>query len=191
MHPEPNLDHPGDTNDDALPADERPSKSARKRDMHALQALGEALVALPAARRARLVLPEALGDAVDEYLRTRSHEGRRRQMQFIGKLMRQVDPEPIARAVAEAKLGQAADSLALHEAEAWRERLLAPGDALTEWLTAHPGSDAQQLRSLIRAARKAAEAPPPPGTPPGVKLRASKTHRELFQWLRGHLNTPT
>lgn len=185
MQAEPTLD---DSDDAASSAGERPSKSARKRDMHALQALGEALVAMPASRRERLVLPENLGDAVDEYLRTRSHEGRRRQMQYIGKLMRQVDPEPIAQAVAEAKLGQAADSLALHEAEAWRERLLAPGDALTEWMAAHPGSDAQQLRSLIRAARKAAEAPPPPGTPPGVKLRASKAHRDLFQWLHGHLS---
>ncbi|MFN3417212.1 MAG: ribosome biogenesis factor YjgA [Caldimonas sp.] len=177
--PLPPRRHPDDP--DTVPADERPSKTRLKQLMHELQALGEELVQLPDSRFERLALPESLVNAVQEYKRTRSHEGRRRQMQYIGKLMRQIDPEPVREAVAEMKLGRALDSLALHEAERWRSELLADDEALTRWMADHPASDAQQLRSLIRAARKDAAATP--------DQRSARAYRELFQYLKARLAT--
>ena len=175
MPASPRPPHPAD----ASPIDERPSKTRLKQAMHELQALGEDLVRLPDSRFERLELPESLVTAVQEYKRTRSHEGRRRQMQYIGKLMRQIDPEPVREAVAEMKLGRALDSLALHQAEQWRTELLADDEALTRWMAEHPDSDAQQLRSLIRTARKDAAATP--------EQRSGRAYRELFQYLKGHL----
>ena len=116
---------PPEPEDDADDDAGRPSKSALKRQMHSLQSLGQELSELSASRVAKLNLPESLQDALAEYRRTRSHEGRRRQLQFIGKLMRQTDEAPIREAVAAAKLGSAKETLALHEAERWREELLA------------------------------------------------------------------
>ena len=171
---------PGD--DDEVPRllPERPSKSALKRQMHDLQALGQELSELPASRVAKLDLPEALLDALAEYRRTRSHEGRRRQLQFIGKLMRQADETPIREAVAAYKLGSAQETLALHEAERWREELLASDDAVTRWLNRFPETDAQQLRSLVRSARKDAKAEAP-------EQRRGRSYRELFQQVKAAL----
>lgn len=160
--------------------DERPSKSALKRQMHDVQQLGEALTELPASRIATLDLPESLLDALAEYRRTRSFEGRRRQLQFIGKLMRQVDPEPVREAVAAAKLGSAKETLALHEAERWREELLASDDAITRWINAHPDTEPQPLRSLVRAARKDLQAEAP-------EARRGRPYRELFQLIKNGL----
>jgi ribosome-associated protein len=158
-------------------ADERPSKSELKRQMHDLQALGQALLELPANRSAALDLSEGLRDALDEYHRTRSFEGRRRQIQYIGKMMRYNDPEPIREAVAAYKLGSAKESLALHEAERWREELLASDDAVTRWMNDFPQTDAQQLRNLLRSARKDALAE-------AVDKRHGKSYRELFQLVK-------
>jgi ribosome-associated protein len=160
----------------------RPSKTQLKKAMHDLQQLGEGLVSLNEDRLLALAMPDALLAAVREYRRTRSHEGRRRQMQYIGKLMRQVDAEPIREAVAASKLGGARDALALHEAEHWRSELMADDAALTAWMTKNPGSDLQQLRSLIRAARKDAAAPEHAGAAP----RKGRAYRELFQFVRDH-----
>ena len=160
----------------------RPSKSALKRQSHDLQALGVALGELPASRLQALALPEALSDALAEYRRIRSHEGRRRQLQFIGKLMRQVDPAPLREAVDDFRLGGARDALALHQAERWREELLADDDALTRWLAEHPDTDAQQLRSLVRAARKDAK----PDLATGA-VRHGRAYRELFQLVKAAL----
>jgi ribosome-associated protein len=154
----------------------RPSKTQLKKAMHELQDLGEALLALPDDRVAALSLPEALLSALQEYKRTRSHEGRRRQLQYIGKQMRRTDPEPIRQAVAAMQLGQAKDALALHEAEAWRTRMLASDDELTAWTAQFPATDLQRLRSLIRAARKDAAAVP--------EQRSGRTYRELFQFIK-------
>jgi ribosome-associated protein len=158
------------------PLAERPSKTRRKQDSHDLQVLGAALVELPESRLALLPLGEPLLEAVHAYKRTRSHEGRRRQMQYIGKLMRAVDSEPIRQAVAEAQLGSARDSLALHLAERWRAELIASDDAMTRWIAKHPQSDVQQLRSLVRAARKDAAAQ--------TELRSGRAYRELFQFIK-------
>jgi ribosome-associated protein len=155
---------------------DRPSKTQLKKEMHELQELGEALVALPDNRVVDLPISEGLRDAVAEYKRTRSFEGKRRQMQYIGKLMRKNDVEPIREAVAAMQLGRAKDSLALHETERWRVELIASDDALTRWTAEHPGSDLQQLRSLIRAARKDAAAAP--------EQRSGRAYRELFQLIK-------
>lgn len=162
--------------DDGAPAAERPSKTQRKKASHALQDLGEALVALPEDRIAALDLPESLRDALAEYRRTRSHEARRRQMQYIGKLMRGVDPEPIRQAVDDMRLGRAKDALALHETERWRAELIAADGAVTDFLHRHPGVDAQQLRALVRNARKDAALSP--------EQRSGRAYRELFQFIR-------
>jgi ribosome-associated protein len=157
---------------------DRPSKTQLKKDAHELQDLGAALVALPDDRLQGLAVSEGLLDAVKQYKKTRTHEGRRRQMQYIGKLMRRNDVEPIREAVTAMQLGHAKDSLALHEAERWRAELIASDDALTRWVAHHPQSDLQQLRSLIRAARKDAALVP--------EQRSSRAYRELFQYIKLH-----
>jgi ribosome-associated protein len=134
------------------------------------------VVALPDDRLDGLAIDETLRDAIREYKRTRSHEGRRRQMQYIGKLMRRTDPEPLREAVAALALGRARDALALHEAERWRNELIEGDAALTRWTAEHPDSDLQQLRSLIRAARKDAAAVP--------EQRSGRAYRELFKFIR-------
>jgi ribosome-associated protein len=158
------------------PLDDRPSKTRLKQDSHALQQLGEALAELPEQRLLGLALPEPLLHAVQEYKRTRSFEGRRRQMQYIGKLMRGADVEPIRQAVSDVQLGRAKDSLALHQAERWRAELIAGDDALTRWAGEHAGTDVQQLRSLVRAARKDAAGSP--------EQRNGRAYRELFQFIK-------
>jgi ribosome-associated protein len=157
---------------------DRPSKTQLKKDSHELQSLGEALVALPDNRVVDLPISDSLRDAVAQYKTTKTHEGKRRQMQYIGKLMRRNDVEPIREAVAALQLGRAKDSLALHEAERWRVELLASDDSLTRWTADHPDSDLQQLRSLIRAARKDAAAAP--------EQRSGRAYRELFQFIKAN-----
>ncbi len=173
-------------------AAERPSKTAQKKAMHELQALGEALMTLPDDRIDAIGLDESLREAVRTAQRTRSFEGRRRQMQYLGKLMRKADAAgdtgAIREAVAAFQLGHAKDALALHEAERWRAELIADDAALTRWLAQHPDGDAQQLRSLVRSARKDAAAA---GTGlPGAAPRQGRAQRELFRLLRATLNGP-
>jgi ribosome-associated protein len=172
MFPDPS---PSPTPDDDT---ERPSKTQRKKASHELQDLGEAVIALPDNRLADLPIDETLRDAIAEYKRTRTHEGRRRQMQYIGKLMRRTDPEPLREAVAAMQLGRAKDALALHEAEHWRSALIDDDAALTRWTAEHPESDLQQLRSLIRAARKDAATAP--------EQRSGRAYRDLFRFIRQH-----
>jgi ribosome-associated protein len=168
--------HYGDADpDDADNPNARPSKSALKRQSHDLQSLGLELAELSEQRLAATPMPEALRDAILEYRRTRSHEGRRRQLQFVGKLMRSADETVLREAAAAAKLGSAKETLALHEAERWRAELLAGDEAFTRWMQQHPDTDAQQLRSLVRAARRDAVVP---------EARQPKSHRELFQQVK-------
>jgi ribosome-associated protein len=157
----------------------RPSKTRLKQESHELQKLGEELAALPEQRLAACEMPESLRDAFAELRRTRSHEGKRRQMQYIGKLMRHADPAPLREAVAAFKLPSAQDTLRLHLTEAWRQQLVAEDEALTRWAAEYPDSDLQQLRSLVRAARKDAELPP--------EQRHGRAWRELFQFLKPHI----
>lgn len=153
------------------------SKTALKAQSEALQVLGRELAELSAERLARTEMPDALREAILTWQRTRSHEGRRRQMQYVGKLMRSADEAPLREAVAEAKLGSAKDTLRLHEAERWRDALIDDDEAMTAWMAAHPDCDTQRLRSLVRAARRDRAEPAP-------EQRKPKSYRELFQFLR-------
>jgi ribosome-associated protein len=155
---------------------ERPSKTRLKQQSHDLQALGLQLAELSDARLASTEMPDALREAIVEFRKTRSHEGRRRQLQYVGKLMRSADEALLREAVAEATLGSAKETLLLHGAERWRAELIADDDALTRWLAEHPDTDTQQLRSLVRAARREGAKPP--------DLRQPKTYRELFQFIK-------
>ena len=99
-------------------------------------------------------------DAIAEAKRITNFEGKRRQMQFIGKLMRKLEPEvleAVKKALSEEATGSAADNLVLHQAEIWRDRLIADDDAVAQWISQNPGCDTQQLRALIRQARKDAK----------------------------------
>jgi ribosome-associated protein len=160
----------------------RISKTQAKKASHDLQDLGEAVVALPADRLKDLALDEGLMYAIEQFKKTKTHEGRRRQMQYIGKLMRRTDPEPMQEAVAAMNLGQAKDALTLHQAERWRAELLADDASLTTWMQDHPQTDLQQLRSLVRSARKDAAAVP--------EKRSGKAVRDLFKFIRAALQVP-
>jgi len=167
------------------------SKTDLKKASDHLQALGESLLTLGQSVIARLVaaehLPEKLVDAVNDAKRITNFEGRRRQMQFIGKLMRKLDEASVTAieaALEEQRRPSAAATLALHQAEQWRDRLLANDDALTQWLQHDPQADVQPLRALIRQARKDAQAV---SERPGEAQRHGKAYRELFQLVRATL----
>jgi ribosome-associated protein len=175
--------NPSDT---PSPDGERPSKTQLKKAMHELQALGKDLLELSDARLQGIPMPDSLRLALQELKRTRSHEGRRRQLQYVGKLMRRADAQPLREAVAAQQLGPARETYALHEAERWRDRLLESDTALTDWLALHPDADAQALRTLIRNARREApEAAPPESA--GRAPRKGRSHRELFRMVSAQL----
>jgi ribosome-associated protein len=153
--------------------DEIVSKTRRKQEMHDLQALGAELVGLSAAHLERMVLPAELAQAVRAARRIASHEARRRQVQYIGKLMRGIDAEPIRAQLAAVHGGSAQERARHQRLEHWRARLLEDDGALTEFFQAHPASDLQQLRALIRNARREQAAARPP-----------RAYRELFRVLR-------
>ena len=169
------------------------SRSARKRDADALQQLGIELVALSAAKRLRLPVPETLRQALDEAARITDFGGRRRQLQYVGKLMRKLPleaQEACRAAIEQDARGGALATALLHEAEHWRDRLLQDDAALEQWLHQHPETEAQPLRALVRQARKDAK-PERPGAAP----RHGRAYRLLFQQLRDTLqpasDTPT
>lgn len=149
------------------------SKSQRKREMTALQDMGAALVKLPRTQLEKFDLPDNLLAAIQEAQRLKSHEAIRRQMQYIGKLMRGVEAEPIAEQLAAIRGESDAAKAEFHALERWRARLLEHDEVLTEWLARHPESDAQQMRQLIRNARKETAEQKPP-----------KSSRALFRLLR-------
>jgi ribosome-associated protein len=157
----------------------RPSKTQLKQQSLELQELGHALAELPDERLRTLDLPERLRDAISEFKRTRSHEGRRRQLQYVGKLMRGVDPEPLRAAVDAFALGSAVDSMRLHEAERWRVELVRDDEALTRWAQIFPESDLLRLRALVRAARRDEAA--------AQGQRHGRGWRELFQFVKPHV----
>ncbi len=156
-----------------------PSKTQLKAEADEKQALGEALLTLRADLTARLDLPEKLLQALADAKKISNFEGRRRQMQFIGKLMRPLDPDPIRDAINEQANGSAQLTLQLHLAEQWRDKLIESDGALGAWLTEHPETDAQQLRALARQARKDA-VPEKPGAAP----RHGKSYREIFKLVK-------
>lgn len=156
------------------------SRSKAKAESDALQKLGTQLLDLPESRLKKLDLPEKLFDAVQEAKRISNFEGKRRQMQYIGKLMRKVDAGPIEAAVFAAKKGSATETLMLHKAEVWRDNLIAQDGAFEQWMNEHPDTDAQHLRSLIRQAKKAIV----PDAGAGEAQRQAKVYREIFQIVK-------
>jgi len=157
--------------------DEEPlplSKTRRKQQMEDLQTLGEELVALSTDRVKKIDIPENLRDAVREAQRmTRLDEARRRQMQYIGKLMRDVEVEPIVAALALVRGESASETAKLHRLERLRGELLADEKAMHEIATLYPSVDLQHLRSLRRAALKEREQNKPP-----------RSYRAIFQLLK-------
>ena len=155
---------------------DRPSKSQLKREMTALQKLGQLLVDAPRDRVRKVPMPEDVLEAILECQQISSHEGRRRQLQYVGKKMRTLDDAEVAaiQKVVDSWRGTSrAEAAALHAIERQRDRLLADDEALTELRSQHPELDIQHLRTLIRNARKEqAEAKPP------------KAYREIFQMLK-------
>jgi ribosome-associated protein len=155
---------------------DRPSKSQLKREMTALQKLGEDLINEPRDRVKRVPMPEDVRDAILECQQIKDHEGRRRQLQYVGKKMRTLDADEVAaiqRTIDSWRGLSKADTAAMHALERRREKLLANDSALTELLAKHPDLDAQQLRTLIRNARKEQAENKPP-----------KAYREIFQILK-------
>ncbi|MFS2114852.1 ribosome biogenesis factor YjgA [Herbaspirillum frisingense] len=155
---------------------DRPSKSQLKREMDALQKLGESLVAEPRDRVKRVPMPEDVRDAILECQQIKDHEGRRRQMQYVGKKMRTLEPDELAiiqKTIDSWHGASKAETAAMHALERRREKLLADDQALTELLDRHPEVDAQHMRTLIRNARKEQAEHKPP-----------KAYREIFQILK-------
>lgn len=139
-----------------------PSKTRRKQAMHTLQEIGEQLVELNLKRLAELDLPEGLVDAIMEARNISKHEARRRQMQYIGKLMREVDATPIQEKLASWNGVSLQHTARLHLLERWRKRLLADEKACTEFIQEYPAANLQHLRTLIRNAHKEKLANKPP-----------------------------
>lgn len=170
-----------------------PSKTELKAQSSALQALGEALLELRADLLQPLALPDQLLEALDELRRIRDFEGRRRQAQYLGKLMRRLPGETVAAirdALEQQRLGSARDTQRLHAAERWRERLLADDAALGAWMMQFPDTDAQQLRALLRQARSQAPAPEAAeqARGSGQALRQGRAYRSLFQFIQSALD---
>ncbi len=161
------------------PDDAGPSKTQRKHEMHALQDLGEALIALDPQRLAVLDLPDRLVDAIAEARGIRAHEGRRRQIQFIGKLMRTVDPVPVRAAIDLWTSGSDAERVLFGQLERWRERVLADDTGLDALVLEFPDADHVKLAALVRDAR-------------GERARGGPPHRyrELFRMLKSILGAP-
>lgn len=171
------------------------SRTDLKRESDELQDLGKELLTLRTDLFEAVGLPDKLVDALAEAKRITNFEGKRRQMQYVGKLMRKLDDDTVAAvrtALQEQRSGSAADKLALHLAEQWRDRLIAEDSAQAEWIAHHPGTDIQQLRALIRQARKDA-----PGAhdatvaqSQGLAPRKGRAYRELFVLVRTQLGGP-
>jgi ribosome-associated protein len=161
--------------EDTQDFDERPSKSARKRDAAAAQDLGTRLIALKESDLTALGLPERLFDAIMLAKRITARGGLARQRQYIGKLMRDIDPVPLEAALDASSRGARIDAERHKRTEAWRERLLAEGPAaLDELLKWCPAADRRTLQLLIDKATGSR-------VDPGTREAAS---RELFRSLR-------
>lgn len=150
------------------------SKSQQKRDMLALQELGEELIALPVSQLAKIPLPEDLLEAIRFAHSLKFNEARRRHLQYVGKIMRTIDPLPIQAALEKIRLAHKRSTAQFHKIEEWRDQLIVEGDeALQKLLEAHPQVDRQQLRQLIRKAQQ-----------DRAKNKNSGADTELFKFLR-------
>lgn len=150
----------------------RQSKTRRKEEMTALQALGEALLGVGPARRAELDLPERLAEALDAAQRITPREARRRQLQFIGRLMRDVDAAAIRARLAQWANAPNAEKARLHALERWRARLLSETGALDALCAERPGADRARLTELVESVRVER-----------VRAKPPRAYRELFRAL--------
>jgi ribosome-associated protein len=158
-----------------------PSKSELKRQMHELQNLGERLVELPEAQLSLFDLPDNLLDAIALARKITKHGGRRRQLQFIGKLMRNYDTSAIQQVFADIDAGHQQSVEQFHLAERWRDKLVNPNtskQALTEWLNQYHDCDVQQLRHLQRDALQVKN-----------QAKQKRAAKELFQLLSQQLDS--
>ena len=165
-----------------LKGTDEPTRTDLKRESTELQKLGEDLLTLRADLLTKLELPDKLADGVAEAKRITNFEGKRRQMQFIGKQMRLLTPEKhleIRAALEEQHMPSAQETMILHQSEQWRDRLIADDDAVGQWLNLSPDTDSQQLRALVRQARKDAKP-----EKPGAAVRHGRSYREIFQLVR-------
>lgn len=155
------------------------SKTKRKQQMLELQDLGEELVALSKDALKKTPMSDELREAIKEYQRIPTHGAHRRQMQYIGKIMRNEDTAPIIEKLKQLKGSSTAATALLHRIERYRTEMIANDAAITQFLADFPAVDAQPLRALVRNARKEAEQAKPP-----------KAYRELFQLIKTALETP-
>ncbi len=149
------------------------SKTEMKNDMIELQKLGEELVELKPSVLEKFPLPDDLADAIKDAQRF-DKEARRRQLQYIGKIMRNIDPEPLQAALDKVRNKHSQSTAMLHKLEEMRDRIVEEGDkAIEDVLAIYPDVDRQRLRQLARQARKEKEGSKPP-----------KASREIFQLLK-------
>ena len=168
---------PAKNEHDAYDYGDRPSKSQRKRDSSAVQDLGAQLVELSKQKILSLGLPEKVEEALIACQSITAHEGRRRQLQYIGKVMRDIDAEPI-RASLEKFAGNSKREIAdMHLAERWRERMLKDADAVALFANEFAGVDLQQLRTALRNAQKEQAQNKPP-----------RDFRKLYQLIKERLD---
>ena len=155
-------------------SDQQPlSKTARKREAERLQDIGRRLGDLSAEQLANLELPADLRAALEDYQRFPSHGAKRRQLQFIGKLMRGLDTEEIEAQLATLAGDSAQARYQFNQLEVWRDRLLTEPEALTQFITTYPGVDRQQLRQLLTKAASARN-----------ELQRKTIAKQLFRFLR-------
>jgi ribosome-associated protein len=170
------------------------SRTDRKKDSDDRQDLGVELLTLRTELMDRLNtqghITDLLREALAEARRITNFEGKRRQMQFVGKLMRKLSEESVVAvkdALNEQRMGSTKDTLALHLAESWRDRLMADDAALKEWMTDYPSTDSQQLRALVRQARKD-DVTTKADIAKGLLPRQSRAYREIFQLIKEQFN---
>jgi ribosome-associated protein len=170
------------------------SRTDKKRESDELQKLGVELLTLRHDLSERLHaqghLNDLLREALAEARRITNFEGKRRQMQYVGKLMRKLDEDAVAAmrdTLSEQRMGSTRDTLALHQAEQWRDRLIANDEAVSEWMLAFPTTDSQQLRALVRQARKD-DTTSKADVAKGLLPRQGRAYRDIFQLVKSHMN---
>ncbi|WP_310626780.1 ribosome biogenesis factor YjgA [Limnohabitans sp.] len=170
------------------------SRTDRKKDSDDRQDLGVELLTLRTELIERLNtqghMTEQLREALAEARRITNFEGKRRQMQYVGKLMRKLSEasiDAVKDALNEQRMGSTQDTLALHLAESWRDRLMADDAALQAWMDEHPSTDSQQLRALVRQARKD-DVTTKADIAKGLLPRQSRAYREIFQLIKEQMN---
>jgi ribosome-associated protein len=150
------------------------SKTQRKKDMLALQELGKKLIALPASQLAKIPLPDILIEAIRLSHTLKSNEAKRRHLQYIGKVMREIDPEPIEVALKQIQFKNEQRTSQFHLVEQWRDKLISGDDTILQsFLEAYPKTDRQKLRQLVRKAKH-----------DHVKQKNTGGETGLFRYLR-------